>query len=236
MPGGILQYATIAAYESLIEHLIDVADKSACGYVKLAKPILACFRGAGNGIVTFDSYLYLRNWGQKEQVNILVRAREIIRRDSPPVLVRSTVHVSYFSADRQNPAHLQSMHFDYGDEQACHPVFHVQSCPEMVELSQDDAEALEFEFPKDIGDAICFKYARIPTSDMTFSSVLLCLAADHMRPEFFSEFMKSVRDVHRRMPLPSFKRLQSSIANEPNHLRSFHWYAHMWENLPGTPN
>jgi hypothetical protein len=126
------------------------------------------------------------------------------------------------------------MHFDYGDELACHPVFHVQSCPEMVELSQDDAEALEFDFPNDTWRAICFKYARIPTSDMTFSSVLLCLAADHMRPEFFSEFMGAVREVHGRMPLPAFTRLKSSIAREPNHLRSFHWYAHMLEDHPNN--
>ena len=230
MAGGTVPYATVSAYESLVGHFMDVADRSACGFVHLAKPIPACFRGTENGNVSFESCLCLHDWGQREQVNILIRAQEEISRSSPPVLVKSTVHVSYFSPDRDNPTHLQSMHFDYDGEQESHPVFHVQSCPEMIQPSPRDAEVLEFDIPNDVQNASCFKYARIPTPDMTFSSVLLCLAADHMRPEFFLDFMESVRDVHARMPLPAFASLQSSIAKERGHLRSFHWYSHMWQN------
>jgi hypothetical protein len=231
MAAGGLEYATMSAYEALVESFVKAVDKAACGYVK-NMPILSCFRPEGDGTVTFDSCLHLQNWGQKEQVSILVRAQESIRRGRPPVLLKSTVRVCYFRTDQERATLLQSMHFDYGEEQDCHAVFHAQLCPEAIQLSPDEVDATEFYFPQEFPRAICVKNARIPTSDMTFSSVLLCLAADHMRVEFFREFLASVRDVHEKMPLPPFENLKRSIAKEPGHLRSIHWFAHMEEPSP----
>jgi hypothetical protein len=227
MAAGDIEYATKSAYEALVESFIDAADKAACGFVK-AMPILASFKREKDGTVAFNSCLYLQDWGQKEQVDILVRAQERILRGAPPVLVKSTVRVSYFRTEQERAVLLQSIHFDYGVEQDCHAVFHAQLCPEAVQLSSEEV-ALEFCFPQEFPHAICCKNARIPTSDMTFSSVLLCLAADHMSPEFFREFLAAVRDIHEKMPLPPFKNLQKSIAKEPGHLRSFHWFSHMEE-------
>jgi len=233
MAAGALQYAITGAYETLVENFRTAADKAACGYVKLAKPIPSCFKRERNGTVTFDGCLHLQDWGKKPQVNILVRAQEtILPGGALPILKSSTVHVSYFKIEHDTAALLHSIHFDFGGEQDRHPLFHAQMCPETIELSPNDAYALEFTFPQDFAKAICFKFARIPTPDMTFSSVLLCLAADHMRTEFFREFMESVRDVHEKMPLPAFENLKKSIAKEPGHLRSFHWFAHMEEPSP----
>ncbi|MGO8733162.1 MAG: hypothetical protein ACLQVM_10245 [Terriglobia bacterium] len=232
MAAGVLEYAIMAAYETLVASFVDAVDKADCGFVK-AKPILGCFKREWNGTVTFDSCLHLQNWGKKPQLSILVRAQETIRPGGAlPILESSTVHVSYFKIEQDTAALLHSIHFDFDGEKDLHPVFHAQLCPETIQLSANDAEALEFSFSQDFAKAICFKDARIPTPDMTFPSVLLCLAADHMPTLFFREFMESVRGIHKRMPLPPFENLKKSIAKEPGHLRSFHWFAHMEEPSP----
>lgn len=228
MGGGSLGAEALTAYETLIDRFDEASSRANCGSVRWTKPLVSRFRRAQDNSVIFDGYLHLKNWKiRKQAVSVLIQVQETIRRGQPPVLVKSTVRVCYFDVGQEQSSLMQSVRFDFDEGRPCHPIFHAQLSSEAVTLPQQDADALDFELPTEIPKATCFKDARIPTSDMTFPSVLLCIAADHMGPEFFLEFMESVRDIHARMPLPAFERLQSSIARERNHLRSFHWYSHM---------
>lgn len=229
MAGGLLGANTLTAYDTLIDSFDEASSKANCGSVRWTKPLVSRFTLAHDSSVIFNGYLHLKNWRiRKQAVSVLVQVQETIRRGRPPVLVKSTVRVCYFDVGQEQSSLMHSVRFDFDEGRPCHPIFHAQLSSEAVTPPQQDAEALDFELPADIPKATCFKDARIPTSDMTFPSVLLCIAADHMSPEFFSEFMESVRKIHARMPLPAFERLQFSIAAEPSHLRSFHWFSHMW--------
>jgi len=226
------------AYERLVTALEDASCRANCGTIKCTEPLLARFRLEQGGLVIFDGCLHLIEWkargsSAKKRVNILIHIQELIRR-SDRVLLRSTVRVCYFNIEQTTATLLLSVHFDYGPEQDAHPVFHAQVSNQPIELPAKDAEGLEFQFAPAPSDPVCFNNARIPTADMTFPSVLLCLAADHLGQPFFSEFMEQIRDLQGKMPLAGFEKLKGSIASEPNHLRSSHWFAHMLKPLQET--
>jgi hypothetical protein len=44
--------------------------------------------------------------------------------------------------------------------------------------------------------------------------------------EFFNDFLTKVRDLQKQMPHPLFDDLKASLAAEPNHFGSSHWFAH----------
>ncbi len=228
---AFLPYEVVNAYERLVAALEDASSDADCGFIKYTDPLPACFKFDHEGLAIFDCCLHLTEWkargsSAKERVNILVHIHEAFRR-SDRVLVRSTVQVSYFRIEKTSATLLQSVHFDYGPEQDAHPLFHAQISNEPIKLSAEDEEGLEFQFARTPCNVVCFKNARIPTSDMTFPSVLLCLAADHFGQPFFSEFMERVLDLQEKMPRADFQKLKASIASDPDHLRSSHWFAHM---------
>jgi hypothetical protein len=220
----------MSLYEQVLEALQEAAETSNTGFVFRKQSLVSCFRRATSAI-EFDCYLLLRDWRwrpttAKERVEILVHAQEEISDDAVQ-LNRSTVRVTYYLVNANNLAPLHTVHFDYGRMEPCHPAFHVQVAADPVVLPDTDRTELEcdFAFPQQTGS--CFQGARIPTADMTLSSVLLCLAADHIGGAFFSEFRAKLREIQQRMPQPVFAELRASIAAEPNNLRSFHWFAHM---------
>jgi hypothetical protein len=228
MAAGLLPNAVISAYESLVNAL-QQASENANGYVSWTKPLASRFRLAerDNDVVEFDAYLHLDEWkARRSTMSILVHARERIRR-STQALIQSSIHLSYYGVEGRVARHFHSLHYDYGAAQLHHPIFHCQLCHDAVELSPDVAAELAFDYQRAASTASCFREARIPTSDMTLPSVLLCLAADHLKDSFFEDFFEKVRAVEDKMPLPAFDRTKNSIVANPEHLRSTHWFAHM---------
>jgi hypothetical protein len=108
----------------------------------------------------------------------------------------------------------------------CHPLFHAQLCSDHIALDGFSAGEIGFEYQIDPAPASCFRDARIPTSDMTLPSVLLCLAADHFEKPFFCQFREEATVLQQTLPRPAFNSLRQSIAAAPDHLRSSHWFSH----------
>lgn len=234
MPGGgVLPYAVASAYEQIVEQLRDAADLGDVGFLQASEPIASRFivDPRNPQRVNLDAYLHLQQWRVRNgAVSIVVRARENISRASPHTLYNSNVHLDYYDASGPGLRHLHSIHFDFTGEEPQHPLFHAQLCPETAEVSPEMREALELPLEPVLQRSTCFREARIPTADMTFASVLLCLAADHLqdKPEIFTEFRRNVQLIQDKMPLPSSARTAKSIENcAGRHMRSSHWFAHM---------
>ena len=213
-------------YEALISRLEDAAEESDFGGIYG----IANFGLTGQETYNVNAYLHLKDWKEKAipsgRLQILVQAQETIWGPKPNyVLGKSTVRVSYFQIDQEQACLLHSVHFDHGPDMDRHPVFHAQITNETIPLGEYAVE-LGFEFPQ-VPCRPVHRNARIPTSDMTLPSTLLCLAADHIKPDLFRDLLDSVMDLQTRMPQPRFDRTRESIQATPAHLRSSHWFAHM---------
>ncbi len=224
----MLHHKITGKYEALIQELKDVGTKADCGDVAEAKPIHSCFRSDQTGNELFECVLHLKEWrwkgvSGKERINILVQAREKIRRQDHALLT-STVCVNYFRA--QDGTFLQAFHFDYDPSQADHPLFHMQVTDRCVELSAEDLAALEVTLPA-AGLAGVLRCARVPTCDMTLASVLLCLAADHVGGTIFAEFFERICELQKEMPQPDIAKLRASLTAAPSDVRSSHWFRHL---------
>jgi hypothetical protein len=87
-------------------------------------------------------------------------------------------------------------------------------------------QALKIDFNLPGPRPKCVRNARIPTCDMTFPSVLVALAADHIGGEHFNTFRNRASELQEEMPLPLIEKLRKSLKAESRDLRSTHWFAH----------
>jgi hypothetical protein len=215
MPAGILPYDVTGPYETLLKSLEDAAIKANCGFTKVTDPLLECFTRQDDGTTIFNCFVHLQDWkARKQRLHILLHVQETIGQKPDYRLERSTVRVNYFKVSEGNAQLLQSIHFDFGPSQHRHPVFHAQLTNECVSLSEEVAAQLEFGF-RQLPCATCFKEARIPTSDMTLPSVLLCLAADHFESEF-EPFFDTVLELQKTLPQPVFEKTRASLQTTPD--------------------
>lgn len=225
-----LSFAVKGLYDTFIGKIEDSANNSNGGIVKYSQPLSGSFRNVPGGKAEFESYIHLKGWRVRstsnKRMSVLIHVQETIQ-CSDQSLVRSTVRVSYFDIDGDNATLLQSIHFDYGALQDCHPTFHAQVTNEPITLTEDQALELDFVYAVSDGNQSWFNNAHIPTSDMTFASVLLCLAADHIPVNFFRPVLEFFRSSCEAFPKPTFTALRTSLADHPNHLRSLHWFSHM---------
>jgi hypothetical protein len=222
--------AVVDAYNRLPTTLDDAITGANRGFVYWTGPFSGRFTHGQNNSWVFDAYLHLKKWKvRNEEIGILIHAKEGIQRSNQSlILLKSTVHVCYYRVNQNTATPIQSIHFDYNNEEACHPIFHVQLCTDTI--SPEDAIGLEFPYQWDGTPLVCFGRSRIPTPDMTLTSVLVCLAADHLtdRHADFTKFVDQVRPLQEKMPMPSFDRTKVSIKDNPERLQSSHWFAHMF--------
>lgn len=216
------------SYEQLLEAIEAAAVNSNTGYVYFRRA--AVFQERESDIL-FDCYLYLKKWKWRpgdtsEQVDIVVHANESLSKDGAQI-TRSAVEVSYFDVTGKNAKLMHSTHFDFVGAQDNHPIFHAQQTGKAVLPPDNQRLELQCELKWDEVKTPCFKNARIPTPDMTLSSVLLCLAADHVAAEYFREFRQRLVEIQREMPLPACAELRTSLEAGCPHVRSVHWFAHM---------
>jgi hypothetical protein len=232
-----VRYDLWSPYESLINALGKAADQAGCGDIWASPPIGGWLQPSVDGDVELNGYLHLAGWKSRcepsKLVHILLHAQETIHTDREGLkLLKSSVQVHYYRTDATL---LQSVHFDYGKPQAAHPLFHAQvSNVEPRGLSAREAEELRFGFMTGTAGPACYRDARIPTSDMTLASVLLCLAADHLDCDdasddkrFFREFRAEFLRLHDRLPKPAIPSVLDSLKAQSDHFRSSHWFAHM---------
>lgn len=216
-------------YELLIEALSKVGTEADCGDLTLVKPINSCFRAvAGSPEVYFECIFVLKSWRWKgvsksERINILVHAKESIRR-ADQVLLKSTVCVNYFTGPADAPVLLQAFHYDYDPGQADHPLFHMQVTNRCIALTAADISSLEVRLPV-AGAPPVLRCARVPTCDMTLASVMLCLAADHVGGTIFNEFLKKICELQEELPQPAIELLGDSLGAPVRNMRSSHWFA-----------
>jgi len=182
-------YSLMSLYERMIAAVENAATDANAGMVYY-KSVLACFRVDGQRVL-FDAYLYLKDWKWRpgkttERVSIVLRAQEEMTKNGSE-LVRSTVGVSYYSVAEGSATLLHTMHFDFGPPSMCHPTFHAQLSNQPVLPPVEESRELNCELQLANNNVRCFGNARIPTCDMTLSSVLLCLVADHIGDEFFRD-------------------------------------------------
>jgi hypothetical protein len=226
----MLPYKVTGKYELLIDALNEAGTSADCGEVTLAKPILSCFHSVGADEV-FDCTLYLKSWrwkgvSTKERINILVHAKERIRR-ADHVLLSSTVCVNYFAISDDQLELLQAFHYDYDLGQMDHPLFHMQVTNRCIALSAADSDLLEIHLPVAAAPAV-LRCARVPTCDMTLASVLLCLAADHVGGGLFAEFLAKICELQKDMPQPDINKLSQSLGAPVQNVRSSNWFRHMF--------
>jgi len=224
------------AYDTLIAALEDASNKDDAMVKGTAHRPVASWFGTSDGVDTFGGILHLCQWKEHQtslserpkRLSILVEVSETIRRSGRTcVLEKSTVRVTYYRLSANHTRFVLGMHFDYTPGQTMHPVFHMQTTNEQPVLNEDTVRDLGFTSPISDSQAVSLRDVRIPTCDMTLPSVLLCLAANHLSPASFTEFLGKVRAHLRILPRPELGRLMESILADSTHLCSSHWFAHM---------
>jgi hypothetical protein len=223
----------LMSYENLVNAFEDISSEANCGFVFVTQNPAACFRSTRTRVI-FDLTIHCKEWKWKSStdplhktkvVNIVVSAHEEIRRHKL-ALMSSVVEVCYLDVVDGCAQLLQSVHFDYDPCQRDHALFHAQVSNQMVIIPNEQRGPLEIDFTLPEAAQPRHRSARIPTSDMTLSSVLVSLTADHIGGQLFRKFQRTAAGYQEKMPLPVIGRLCKSLNAETRDLRSSHWYCH----------
>ncbi|MFO0941916.1 MAG: hypothetical protein U0930_14290 [Pirellulales bacterium] len=150
----------------------------------------------------------------------MLHAQEVLSGDAN-MLIKSRVKVTYVKLNGTDGFPLHSVHFDYGPPMAGHAMFHAQLADEAVEIPERQKREMNLEFSLS-GELKCFQFARIPTADMSLSSVLLCIVADHVNLEQFRDYLAVCKKLD--MPVPSFPKMMESLSPMRT-FNSHHWFA-----------
>ena len=224
----VLTYGEREKYDELLNALEDASVQADCGSVEWTKPLSNQFRFS-DGHAHLTAYVHLRDWRwrgtSRKGIHILLSIQETIR-CSDKVLVSSCIHSDYYLVQGGAANFLQSVRFDFEGTKDCHPLFHAQLNADRIALAGFTAKEIGFEYQIDPAPWTCFRDARIPTSDMTLPSVLLCLAADHFGKIFFCQFREEAMALQEALPHPAINSLSQSLMDAPRHIRSSHWFAH----------
>ena len=221
------------AYQNFLEFFrIAVEDNNGIMFTP-DSPLASWFASSATETVGFKGCIYLKNLQCRrlkagKRLDVVVVGLEELVKNAPWRIKKSTVYLNYFTVLGTKAQLVQSLHFDFDENgQAEHPFFHVQLTHELI--SDADRQSAKFDLelnpsPDQAGE--CAVTTRIPTPDMTLTSVLYCLAADHLRSDVFQKFAERVRSIHDRLPLLRFEALRESVMKSPEHFKSPHWFTH----------
>jgi len=196
-------------------------------------PLHSSFTDSGRASVEFKRCLYIKNLrclrlGAGKRLDVVIVGMEELVKNDPWRVKRSTVYLNYFVVSDDAAQMVQSLHFDFDEKgQPDHAFFHVQLSDQLI--SEGDRLSAHFDLPlQAIAQSNeCWVTTRIPTPDMTLTSVLYCLAADHLRSDIFGQFADKVDPIQGRLPPLRFDALKGSVEKSLLHFKSFHWFAHM---------
>jgi hypothetical protein len=196
-------------------------------------PLPSCFTDSGRASVEFSRCLYAKNLrckylGGSKRLDVVIFGREELEKGDPWRVKKSTVYLNYFIVSDDKAQLAQALHFDFDEKmQPNHALFHLQLTNDLI--PEDDRRSAHFDLellpPGEAND--CRVTTRIPTPDMTLTSVLYCLAADHLPPDIFRQFAERVEPIQDRLPPLRYDALKSSVEKSPLHFKSFHWFTRL---------
>ena len=225
------------AYEEFLSAFQKRAEDANLKFNDSNIPLRSCFTDPGSpSFADFDRCLYLKGWpcrqlSKKKRLDILIRVRETFTRPDWR-LTKSTVYLNYVVVSRKGAKLAQSLHYDFEElGQTGHPFFHLQLETEPIPRENLLTTGFDMDVTRPGCSTDCQVTTRIPTSDMTFTSVLYSLMADHLcadkRDGIFHDFADSVKSIHERLPPLRFEALKDSFDKSFTHFKSPHWFAHM---------
>jgi hypothetical protein len=220
-----------SAYEDFLEFFRIAVEDNAGWVFSPDRPLGSCFTDSGQASVEFKRCLYAKNLpckylGGSKRLDVVIFGLEELEKDDPWRVKKSTVYLNYFIVSDGKAQLVQALHFDFDEEmQANHALFHLQLSNDLIP-DEDRRSAhfdLELQPPGQANE--CRVTTRIPTPDMTLTSVLYCLAADHLRSDIFGQFAERVGPIQDRLPPLHFDALKSSVEKSSLHFKSSHWFA-----------
>lgn len=135
--------------------------------------------------------LHFKNWpyrfGSRERIDVLAEVHETVQLSNGHC-VKATIRVNYFRIEGGRAIATEALHYDIKsppDQQ--HPICHVQTSNSMINGS-DSFTRLR----KDVDSAAIKQRCqtmRIPSAFVNLPGLLSILAADHMSPDNWREFM-----------------------------------------------
>lgn len=227
-----LPYAITQSYESLLTAFSNACEGANKGSVSTPKSPLACFvRTTKDGPVKFSFKFHCKGWHERSSssklISIVIEALEIIEPDGRE-LSSSTVRLNYLHHDSNELRLAQSVHYDFTPPLSDHAHFHAQISNDLIEFQNGEADDLGIDAPIATPVQTQIRTTRIPTCDMTLSSVLLCLVADHVGGPQFQEFYAKVKELQSSLPQPKIEALKNSLGQGCRDVRSTHWFAHQF--------
>ncbi len=221
------------AYQDFLNYF-EIAIENNNGFMfKPDPPLASWFVDSGAGSVEFKGCFYLKNLQCRrlkggKRLDVVAVGREELERSDPWRVKKSTVYLNYFTVADDKAQLVQSLHFDFDEKgQPEHPFFHLQLTHDLIPGADRLSAKFDLELhPSPDNASECVVTTRIPTPDMTLTSVLYCLAADHLRTDTFQEFAERVEPIQGRLPILSFDALKASVSKVPAHFKSSHWFAH----------
>jgi hypothetical protein len=228
-----------SAYEDFLESF-RIAIEEADGTVFFPdRPVGSSFADSGHATIEFRRCLYLRNLRSRrlaggKRLDLIIMGMEELEKGTGAhdrdlwTLKKSTVRLNYIVVSNSTGRLVQALHFDFDQAgQVDHPFFHMQLTDELISADECVTGRLDFELQSPSEPNECCVTARIPTSDMTLTSVLYCLAADHLGGDIFHQFAQRVDPIQDRLPALRFEALRKAVKGPSEHFKSSHWFAHM---------
>lgn len=162
----------------------------------------------------------------KGSIVAYVHLSEMVKETNQFLIEKSTIEVAYTHDKLSEIDFILGMHYDYEFDSKTseplprHPLFHAQVTNELRALGpylKDDIAAT-------ISREIYFPATRIPTAHLSFTSVLINLAADIFTEVEFNKFIAFVRgktEFPKMENQPFSRRVEKNMAN----MRACAWYA-----------
>ena len=228
------------AYRRLWLAFVDAASSQTLGAESVGSG--AVVTQVGND-VTATAVVFLPAWpykavSGKRSVDIAVNVSEIFSDDLTTV-TRATTNVGYFlrdiGADPPTSRPILEMHYDFETPaREAHPLFHAQ-----IGSNNWDAEKLKklgmiASIERDASEKH-YANARIPTAYVGFATILVALAADHLKPRSFRKMMEAARQVDAGNLNPAYTVLLDNLVPNGSVPHAHHWYderyvVHIWRD------
>ncbi|HUX66227.1 MAG TPA: hypothetical protein VMV31_01925 [Terriglobales bacterium] len=224
----------LTAYDALLSKFEDVAIQSNLTVCQGDLPLASSFERTGQHEFKFSRSIHLKGLKPKQRprgqtLSVILWAQE--RFSSPEkspndwALVESNVRLNFFVEAKGQSRLVQALHYDFPKEcPAAHPLFHVQLTDELLPPEVLDTLKVTATVKEGRSGPPAWVGMRIPTPDMTLSSVLYCAVASYLKDEIFAKFAEDYELLKNRLLHPRFDPITDSLRDSPSHFKSSHWF------------
>lgn len=180
-------------------------------------------RDDDNYIVSTSDVLHFQEWprghASKKRLDILVSVIETVS-PGDESCIRAAAGITYFQPDGDVATAVESLHYDFCvPAQAQHPICHLQISNKSVGPK-----------PASFRRSVCEEYLRhrcqtlrVPTAYVNLPGIFTLLAADHLSPDHWREFMRDCRTHFEAVPgLPNHPVVDRAV--QEARLRAWGWY------------